>query len=118
MFGSSYLTIAALPHMPAGGGIINIASVTASRGSRELVDYAATEGAIVAFTRSLAVQLAPLGIRVDAVAPVPVWTPLIPSTFSGEKLERFGQVVPLARAGQPDLSRRPTCSSRAGTPHT
>lgn len=97
-----HLTIAALPHLRSGSAIVNTASVTAYRGSRELVDYAATKGAIVAFTRSLSQQLAEKGIRVNAVAPGPVWTPLIPSTFEGEKLEKFGQSVPLGRAGQPD----------------
>jgi NAD(P)-dependent dehydrogenase (short-subunit alcohol dehydrogenase family) len=102
IFAMFYLTIAAMPHLKSGAAIVNTTSVTAYRGSRELVDYAATKGAIVAFTRSLSQQLAEKGIRVNAVAPGPVWTPLIPSTFEGEKLEKFGQNVPLGRAGEPD----------------
>jgi NAD(P)-dependent dehydrogenase (short-subunit alcohol dehydrogenase family) len=102
IFGMFYLTIAALPHLQPGAAIVNTTSVTAYRGSKELVDYASTKGAIVAFTRSLSQQLADKGIRVNAVAPGPVWTPLIPATFEGEKLEKFGQNVPLGRAGEPD----------------
>lgn len=81
--------------------IVNTASVTAFRGHPQLVDYAATKGAIVAFTRSLAVQLADKGVRVNAVAPGPVWTPLIPSTFPADKVEEFGKDTPMQRAGQP-----------------
>jgi NAD(P)-dependent dehydrogenase (short-subunit alcohol dehydrogenase family) len=97
-----HVTIAALPHLKSGAAIVNTTSVTAYRGSRELVDYASTKGAIVAFTRSLSQQLAEKGIRVNAVAPGPVWTPLIPSTFEGEKLAKFGRNVPMGRAGEPD----------------
>jgi NAD(P)-dependent dehydrogenase (short-subunit alcohol dehydrogenase family) len=102
VFGMFHVTIAALPHLKSGAAIVNTTSVTAYRGSRELVDYASTKGAIVAFTRSLSQQLAEKGIRVNAVAPGPVWTPLIPSTFEGEKLAKFGRNVPMGRAGEPD----------------
>lgn len=94
-----YLTRAALPHMKAGDVVINSTSVTGYRGSDHLVDYASTKGAITSFTRSLAKQVADRAIRVNAVAPGPIWTPLIPSTFDG--VEDFGQDTALGRAGQP-----------------
>jgi NAD(P)-dependent dehydrogenase (short-subunit alcohol dehydrogenase family) len=97
-----YLTSAALPHLGEGSAIVNTTSVTAYRGSPTLLDYAATKGAIVAFTRSLADNLAERKIRVNAVAPGPVWTPLIPSTFDPDKVAKFGSDVPLKRAGEPE----------------
>jgi NAD(P)-dependent dehydrogenase (short-subunit alcohol dehydrogenase family) len=93
---------AALPHLQEGARIINTASVTAYRGSPHLLDYASTKGAIVAFTRSLGLQLVKRGIHVNAVAPGPIWTPLIPASFSDEQVAKFGQDVPLERPGQPD----------------
>ena len=92
----------ALPYLREGGSIINTSSVTAYRGSSHLLDYASSKGAIVSFTRSLSQQLAERNIRVNAVAPGPVWTPLIPSTFAAEKVANFGKDVPLGRVGQPD----------------
>lgn len=103
IFGIFFLTQAALPHLRKrpGASIINTASVVAYRGNKQLIDYASTKGAIVAFTRSLSGQLAEANIRVNAVAPGPIWTPLIPSTFPDEKVDRFGKGTPLGRAGQP-----------------
>lgn len=96
-----YLTQAALPHLGHGSSIINTASITAYRGHKTLIDYSATKGAIVSFTRSLAMNLVDQGIRVNAVAPGPIWTPLIPSSFSAEEVAVFGTETPMKRAGQP-----------------
>jgi len=95
------LTLAALEHMPAEGSIINTSSVTAYHGNPDLIDYSSTKGAIAAFTRSLAIKLSERQIRVNAVAPGPIWTPLIPSTFSAEKVAEFGKDTPMKRPGQP-----------------
>jgi NAD(P)-dependent dehydrogenase (short-subunit alcohol dehydrogenase family) len=96
-----WTTKAALPYMPKGSCIINSSSVTAYRGSGSLIDYASTKGAIVAFTRSLSSNLAKKGIRVNGVAPGPIWTPLIPASFKPTKVAQHGSDVPLQRAGEP-----------------
>ena len=97
-----FMTQAALRHLKEGAAIVNTTSITAYRGSPHLVDYASTKGAIVAFTRSLSGQLADKGIRVNGVAPGPIWTPLIPASFEADKVASFGTDVPLGRAGQPN----------------
>ncbi|MGZ5007593.1 MAG: SDR family oxidoreductase [Methylobacter sp.] len=102
IFSMFYLTQSALKHLQPGSTIVNTASVTAYKGSPKLLDYSATKGAIVAFTRSLSMALAEKKIRVNAVAPGPIWTPLIPSTFPPERVESFGKEVPMGRAGQPE----------------
>jgi len=102
IFGYVYLTQAALPHLKAGASIVNTASVTAYRGSPTLLDYSATKGAIVSFTRALSGNLADKGIRVNAVAPGPIWTPLIPATFDADKVAEFGADQPMKRPGQPN----------------
>jgi NAD(P)-dependent dehydrogenase (short-subunit alcohol dehydrogenase family) len=102
LFGMFHMTKAALPHLPDGAAIINTTSVTAYRGSPHLIDYAATKGAIVAFTRSLADNLQERRIRVNAVAPGPVWTPLIPASFPAEHVDQFGANTLLGRPAEPD----------------
>lgn len=102
VFGMFYLTQAALPHLQEGSAIITTSSVTAFKGNPKLVDYSCTKGAQVAFTRSLAEQLMDKKIRVNAVAPGPVWTPLIPASFDEEKVATFGQDNPQGRAADAD----------------
>jgi NAD(P)-dependent dehydrogenase (short-subunit alcohol dehydrogenase family) len=102
IFAMFYLTKAAMPHLKPGASIVNCASVTAYRGNKQLIDYSSTKGAVVAFTRALSQNLAEQKIRVNAVAPGPIWTPLIPSTFDEKHVSEFGSNTPLGRPGQPD----------------
>lgn len=101
IFGYFFMAQAALPHLGEGSSIINTTSVTAYKGNKSLVDYSSTKGAIVSFTRSLSLQLVDKKIRVNGVAPGPIWTPLIPATFPEEKTKEFGEQVSMERSGQP-----------------
>lgn len=101
IFGYFYMTQAALPHLPEGGAVINTGSVTSFKGNPKLLDYSSTKGAIQAFTVSLASALADKKIRVNEVAPGPIWTPLIPSTFTPDEVEKFGKNTLMKRPGQP-----------------
>jgi NAD(P)-dependent dehydrogenase (short-subunit alcohol dehydrogenase family) len=102
VFGYVFMTKAALPHLGEGAAIINTTSITAYRGHKTLIDYSATRGAIVTFTRSMSQALIERGIRVNAVAPGPIWTPLIPASFDAEKVAQHGASAPMKRAGQPN----------------
>jgi NAD(P)-dependent dehydrogenase (short-subunit alcohol dehydrogenase family) len=102
VFGMFYLTQAALPHLHEGACVINTTSITAFHGNPALIDYSSTKGAIVSFTRSLAKSLVDKGIRVNAVAPGPVWTPLIPASFDADSVAEFGSGNPMGRAAKAD----------------
>jgi NAD(P)-dependent dehydrogenase (short-subunit alcohol dehydrogenase family) len=101
IFGYFFMTKAAVPHLKAGSAIVNTASITAYQGNPKLLDYSSTKGAIVSFTRALSNSLVERGIRVNGVAPGPIWTPLIPATFPEGEVEQFGQDTPMKRPGQP-----------------
>ena len=102
VFGYFFMTKAVLPYLKEGSAIVNTTSVTAYKGSPQLLDYSSTRGAIVAFTRSLAQQLVDKKIRVNGVAPGPIWTPLIPASFDEDRVAQHGSSVPMGRPGQPN----------------
>ncbi|GIO69271.1 SDR family oxidoreductase [Paenibacillus sp. JTLBN-2024] len=102
IFGMFFMTKMAMPYLKSGSAIVNTASVTAYKGNPTLIDYSSTKGAIVSFTRALSMNVAPKGIRVNAVAPGPIWTPLIPSTFDEQQVSQFGGDTPMKRPGQPE----------------
>lgn len=101
IFSYFFMTQAALPFLKAGGSVINTSSIVAYSGEKTVIDYASTKGAVVSFTRALSKSIVDQGIRVNAVAPGPIWTPLIPSAFSAEEVSTYGTNTPMKRAGQP-----------------
>jgi NAD(P)-dependent dehydrogenase (short-subunit alcohol dehydrogenase family) len=101
IFGYFFMAKATLPHLKEGAAIINTSSITAYQGNPMLIDYSSTKGAIVSFTRALANSLTEKGIRVNGVAPGPIWTPLIPATFPEDKVKEFGKDTPMRRPGHP-----------------
>ncbi|WP_085524155.1 SDR family oxidoreductase [Tuberibacillus sp. Marseille-P3662] len=101
IFSYFFMIQAVLPHMKSGASIINTTSITAYKGNKELIDYSATKGAVTTLTRSLSLSLADTGIRVNGVAPGPIWTPLIPGSFTEDNVSTFGNNTPMKRAGQP-----------------
>ena len=101
VFAQFFLVKAAVPHMKPGAAIVNVASVTAYQGNPELLDYSSTKGAVVSFTRALSNSIVGRGIRVNAIAPGPIWTPLIPATYGATDVKSFGSDTPMKRPGQP-----------------
>ncbi|MET3846926.1 NAD(P)-dependent dehydrogenase (short-subunit alcohol dehydrogenase family) [Paenibacillus sp. OAE614] len=102
IFGMFFMTKMAMPYLKNGSAIVNTASITAYKGNPTLIDYSSTKGAIVSFTRALSMNVVEKGIRVNAVAPGPIWTPLIPSTFDAQQVSQFGASQPMKRPGQPE----------------